>query len=345
MLYLRRMKRLSLSQILEEQGEPSFRGKQLYDWLWKHFELNPDRYSNLPLRLREWIERNCVIEQSHLESYQQSQDGTIKGVIRLFDGKKIESVLIPAHPRYTVCVSTQVGCSLDCAFCATGQMKRQRNLYAFEILDQVFLLNQIALDHFHHKVTNVVFMGMGEPLLNYREVISAIYHLTSPSEYFHFSLRRITLSTSGIAKMIYRLINDGIKLKLAFSLHAPTDKKRQQIMSISKSNSLKSVMDALEAYYRFSHLPITFEYIMLAGFNDGKEDAEKMKRLTRRFPCKVNLIPYNPVPGLPFRPSSKERVLQFQKWVSEGGVKVTIRRSRGQDIFGACGQLAHLSLK
>lgn len=342
-VYLRRLDRDGLLRCLAARNEPPYRADQLYDWLWRHLELNPDHYLNLPRSLREWIKENHLIERSQLLRYLRSQDGTIKALIRLSDGREIECVLIPAPPRYTVCVSTQVGCSLDCAFCATGRMKRERNLFAFEIIDQVAIMNRIALELYRHEVTNVVFMGMGEPLLNYREVVSAIRHLTDPREHFRFSLRRITVSTSGISKMIYRLIEDGIKVKLAFSLHAPTDRKREQIMSISKTNSLSMVFKALESYYWFSHLPITIEYIMLAGFNDSREDAERLKRWLQRFPCKVNLIPYNPVPGLPFRPSSEERILHFQKWVQESGIPVTIRKSRGRDIFGACGQLARLS--
>ncbi len=339
------IRQLTLDQIetiLKDKGLPKYRTKQINEWLWQKGARTFDEMTSLPLDLREWLDDHFVINAIRTDKIQRSNDGTIKSRFVLHDGYKIESVLIPVpfDDRYTVCVSSQVGCSLSCSFCATGQMKRERNLYAAEIVDQVVEVNKQSLEHFDHPLTNIVFMGMGEPLLAYNEVMQSVEHITSPDG-LQMSPRRITISTAGIAKMIKRLADDHPKVKLALSLHAADDSKRNEIMPINETNNLAALMEAMEYFFSKSKNRISYEYIALSGINDGIDDAMKLVRLCRRFPVMVNIIEYNPVMGATFEKSPEDKIDRFAKYLRDHDVMCTVRRSRGKDIDAACGQLAN----
>ena len=324
-------------------GQPAYRAKQVYDWMWKLGAKGFDDMSNVPAPLRQTLKENFTYQSIELDLRQNSEDGTIKSRYKLFDGYKIETVLIPVpdDKRATACVSSQVGCSLTCSFCATGKMGRLRNLTAAEIYDQAFEMNRLSKETLGYPLTNIVYMGMGEPLLNYGPVMESIQMITSPHG-MAWSPRRITVSTAGIAKMIRRLGDEKVKFNLALSLHAADDLKRNQIMPINESNSLKTLMDALDYFYQQTNGRISFEYIALKGFNDTFEDADKLVKLCRgQFPVKVNVIEYNPVPGVPFEKSDERQVDKFARRVRDKGVMITVRRSRGKDIDAACGQLAN----
>jgi len=254
----------------------------------------------------------------------------------------IESVLIPVpqNDRYTVCVSSQVGCSLACTFCATGRMKRERNLDPGEIFDQVYKVNMACQAHYDHPITNIVYMGMGEPLLAYKNVLESI-RLISAEDGMQMSPRRITISTAGIAKMIRKLADDASKCNLALSLHAADDTKRNEIMPINEHNNLATLMDALEYYYVKTKNRISYEYIAFQDFNDSIEDAKKLYQLCKRFPVRINVIEYNPIGGAPFKKSSEKNIDEFAKYLIDRKVMVTVRKSRGKDIDAACGQLAN----
>lgn len=298
--------------------------------------------SDLPKTFRQQLAGDFSFPVAQTELVQQSQDGTVKCLFRLNDGKAVEGVLIPAGKRLTACVSSQAGCSLGCAFCATGYLGLQRNLMYDEIFDQVAYLNEIALQQAGHRLTNIVFMGMGEPLLNYKQVLLAIEKITSPDA-GGFSPRRITLSTAGISKMIYRLADDQVKFNLALSLHAPTDEKRNQIMPINQSNDISSLLKALAYFYQLTRNEISIEYILLKGFNDSLADARALVKIYRRLPFKVvNLIEYNPVAFSPFQRADAHTTDQFIAYLQRQQVNVRLRRSRGADIDAACGQLANI---
>ena len=323
--------------------QPAYRAKQVYDWMWKLGAKGFDDMSNVPAPLRQLLKENFTYQSIELDLRQNSEDGTIKSRYNLFDGYKIETVLIPVPDdrRATACVSSQVGCSLTCSFCATGKMGRLRNLTAAEIYDQAFEMNRLSKETLGFPLTNIVYMGMGEPLLNYAPVMDSIQMITSPHG-MAWSPRRITVSTAGISKMIRRMGDEKVKFNLALSLHAADDLKRNQIMPINESNSLKTLMDALDYFYQQTGGRISFEYIALKGFNDTFEDADKLVKLCRgQFPVKVNVIEYNPVPGVPFEKSDERQVDKFARRVRDKGVMITVRRSRGKDIDAACGQLAN----
>jgi 23S rRNA (adenine2503-C2)-methyltransferase len=271
---------------------------------------------------------------------QQSFDSTIKVAFRLFDDNIIEGVLIPSDNRMTACISSQVGCSLSCKFCATGYLERQRNLTPGEIYDQVVHIRDLSKKHFGKPLTNIVFMGMGEPLLNYNNVMIAIGHITS-SNGLGMSPKRITLSTAGIAKLIKKLGDDEVKFKLALSLHAANDEKRNTIMPINESNSLKSLLDALNYYYDKTKSQITLEYIVFKDFNDSLEDAKDLSNFVKKIPAKVNIIEYNPIDQASFKNTNEERLELIRKYLEDHDVNVRLRRSRGKDIDAACGQLAN----
>ncbi len=323
-------------------GEPKFRAGQVYEWLWKKGARSFEEMTNLSKNLRQYLSENFAINVITIDKVQHSADGTIKSRFRLFDGHLIESVLIPvpSEKRFTACVSSQVGCSLSCKFCATGRMQRIRNLGAGEIYDQVLLVNEQALETFGHPLTNIVYMGMGEPLLAYRNVLKSIDRITAPDG-LNMSPRRLTISTAGIAKMIKRLADDGGKVNLALSLHAADDAKRNEIMPINEQNNLEVLMDALDYFYQKTRNRISYEYIAFQDFNDSLEDAAKLVRLCRRFPVRVNIIEYNPIDGAPFLKSTEHRIDDFARYLRDNGVMVTVRRSRGKDIDAACGQLAN----
>lgn len=331
-----------LQEALANMGEPGFRSKQVYEWLWKKGATSFQEMTNLSKELRSKLNASYFIDAIMEDMVQVSHDGTIKSRFVLKDGAMVESVLIPvpADNRYTVCVSSQVGCSLSCKFCATGQMKRVRNLTAGEIYDQVVKVNMQSLAHFDHPLTNIVYMGMGEPLLAYREVMESISHITG-SHGLNMSPRRITVSTAGIAKMIKRLAEDEVKFNLALSLHAADDQKRNEIMPINNQNNLAILMDALDYFYQKTKGRISYEYITFKNFNDGTRDAYNLAKLCKRFPVKVNIIEYNPIDGVSFQKSDENAIDHFAKILRNQNIMVTVRRSRGKDIDAACGQLAN----
>ncbi len=336
---------LSIAEItnyLQDHDEPTYRAKQIYQWLWKYGVLSFDEMTNLPLQLRNKLKEDFGILSMSADITQKSLDGTVKFRFVLQDGHKIESVLIPVpgDDRYTVCVSSQVGCSLACEFCATGQMKRERNLSAAEIYEQVFKVNQYCEAHFDHPLTNIVYMGMGEPLLSYKNVKRSI-ELVNSDEGMNMATWRITISTAGIAKIIRKMADDGLQCKLALSLHAALDHKRNQIMPINENDNIEDLMEALQYYFETTRHRITFEYILFDKFNDTTEDADALAKLCRQFPVTVNLLEYNPVDGVSLVKSSEDRFDDFIKMMADRCVPVTVRRSRGKDIDAACGQLAN----
>ncbi|MBR9922966.1 MAG: 23S rRNA (adenine(2503)-C(2))-methyltransferase RlmN [Bacteroidetes bacterium] len=341
----RDIRKMDESQILDwvlEQGMPRFRAKQIREWLWTKAAVSFDEMSNLPKDLRARMNEEFVINSITEDKVQRSADGTIKTRFKLHDGHLIESVLIPvpSENRFTVCVSSQVGCSLSCTFCATGKMKRLRNLDAAEIFDQVVMVNRQAEEVFGHRLTNVVYMGMGEPLLAYREVIGSIERITDPDG-FGMSPKRLTVSTAGIAKMIRKLADDQTKVNLALSLHAADDVKRDRIMPINEQNNLEVLMEAIKYYYQTTRNRISYEYIAFRDFNDTLEDAANLVKLCKHFPVRINIIEYNPVEGVEFVKSEEDQLDRFAAYLRDNDVMVTVRRSRGKDIDAACGQLAN----
>lgn len=339
---IRKFDLAALQGWFEAQGEKAFRAKQVYEWLWVKSVTDFESMTNLSKPLREKLMHSFHFSPLTEDKVQNSNDGTIKSRFTLFDGHAIESVLIPVtnKNRFTVCVSTQVGCSLSCSFCATGRMKRLRNLDAAEIYDQVVHVNRQCLKAYNHPLTNIVYMGMGEPLLNYQQTLRSVELITS-SQGLGWSPSRITVSTAGIAKMIKKLADDEVKFNLALSLHAADDEKRNKIMPINESNNLDILMEALRYFDQGTKGKISYEYIAFKGYNDQREDALKLIKLCSHFPVKVNIIEYNPIGGVDFEKSNPITIDEFAGVLKRHGVMVTIRRSRGKDIDAACGQLAN----
>ncbi len=340
--------------MLEQIGEPRYRGRQIFSWLYRKGVSSFEAMTDLPRSLRTRLAECATLYPIELVRTQQARDKTFKALFKLTSGAYIESVLIPdfngeneVH-RLTVCVSSQVGCAMGCRFCATGMMGFHQNLTAGEIVQQVLQMNQLAQTHFGRSLTNVVYMGMGEPLLNYEQVLKSVRILTHRQS-LGLSPRRITISTVGLARRIRQLAEESMRPRLAVSLHAPVDEKRSTIMPVNRSRQtdLRALKEALLYYYKRTHQPVTYEYCLFQGFNDTLEDARHLARIARWIPAKVNLIMYNPVPGVPFERTSEERLNAFIKALVDRGVRVTVRRSRGEDIQAACGQLAveeeHLS--
>ncbi len=330
----------SLKEQLTEMGEKPFRAKQIYQWLWQKTAHSFEEMTNLSLQLRAKLAEKYVINAVKVAKKQQSNDGTIKSGFELYDGHLVEGVLIPADDRMTACVSSQVGCSLACKFCATGFLARKRNLTGAEIFDQVVHIDQQAQANFNRPLSNIVYMGMGEPLLNYKGVLESVDRLTAPNG-LNLSPKRITVSTAGIAKMIKRLADDETKFNLALSLHAANDKKRNEIMAINETNSLEVLAEALRYYYKKLRRRVTYEYIAFNHFNDSLQDAKELVRFCRIVPCKVNIIEYNSVAGVSFIKSEEDRLAIFQQYLLDHDIMATVRRSRGKDIDAACGQLAN----
>jgi 23S rRNA (adenine2503-C2)-methyltransferase len=331
-----------LEALMKEWGEPKFRAKQVYEWLWKKFAGSIDEMSNLPKGLREKMAEKFTIPKVKVHHSQFSSDGTIKNRLQLHDGHFVESVIIPTEKRLTVCVSSQVGCSLSCKFCATGFLDRKRNMEFDEIVDEVVLANEQALQHYGKPLTNIVFMGMGEPLLNYKNVLKSIDKISSPDS-LGMSPRRITVSTAGIAKMIRQLGDDQVRFKLALSLHAANDRKRDQIMPINETNSLEQLIDALNYFYKQTKNEITFEYILFKDLNDSVKDADELVKIYRQVPADlVNIIEYNAIEKAHFMKPDDEVVKQFMNYLESKRVNARLRRSRGKDIDAACGQLANV---
>lgn len=337
---IRKLTPEALKEYFVEKGEKAFRAKQVYEWLWKKSAHSFDSMTNLSLPLRDMLKENFDLNPVTVHQAQLSNDGTIKSAFKLHDGHIVEGVLIPTEDRMTACVSSQVGCSLSCKFCATGYMDRKRNLEAAEIYDQVVLINRQAMERYGIPLTNIVFMGMGEPLLNYANMKEGIRMITSP-EGLHMSPRRITVSTAGIAKIIKKLGDDEVKFNLALSLHAANDEKRDRIMPINETNTLEALREALNYYYKKTHNKLTFEYIVFYNFNDTMQDAEELYQFCKRVPAKVNIIEYNPISEADFKNTEEDRLEMFRKYLEDRGVTVNVRRSRGKDIDAACGQLAN----
>jgi 23S rRNA (adenine2503-C2)-methyltransferase len=328
-----------LVQHFKDMDEASFRAKQVYQWLWQKSARSFDEMTNLSKELRQKLNDKYTINAVSVGTAQISNDKTIKNGFTLFDGNVVEGVLIPADDRMTACVSCQVGCSLSCKFCATGYMERKRNLTADEIYDQVVLIDKQAKEHYNTPLTNIVYMGMGEPMLNYANVLKSIDRITSPDG-LNMSYKRITVSTAGIAKMIKKLGDDGVKFNLALSLHAANDEKRNQIMPINEQNTLAVLADALKYYFQKTKNPVTYEYIVFNHFNDELEDAKELAAFCKHVPCKVNLIEYNPIEFAAFINAEGDKIDAFANYLRKQGIITNIRRSRGKDIDAACGQLA-----
>ncbi|MFY0627993.1 MAG: 23S rRNA (adenine(2503)-C(2))-methyltransferase RlmN [Reichenbachiella sp.] len=337
---LRKTSTEDLSAFLKEIGEKAFRAKQIKEWLWKKSARSIDEMSNLSIDTREKLKLAFTINPIDVDHFQKSNDGTVKSAIKLHDGHMVESVLIPAKNRMTACVSSQVGCSLSCKFCATGYMDRARNLDAGEIYDQVVTVHNQSMEHFDTPLSNIVYMGMGEPLLNYKNVLESVEKITSP-EGLNMSPKRITVSTAGIAKMIKKLADDEVKFNLALSLHAANDIKRNTIMPINETNTLDVLQDALRYFYEKTGNKITFEYIMFYDFNDSLEDARELYEFWKRVPARINIIEYNPISEASYKNADDQTLDKFTNFLTKKGVNVQVRRSRGKDIDAACGQLAN----
>jgi len=334
---------LSLEQIKRfflENGFKEYRGDQVYSWLWEKSATNFQQMTNLPKSIRSVLEESFIVNHIKLHTIQKSKDGTIKNGIKLFDDLIIECVLIPTKKRITACISSQVGCSLNCKFCATSRLKRMRNLNPDEIYDQVALINRQSKEHYNRSITNIVFMGMGEPLMNYKNVIEAIKMITSKKG-LGISAKRIVVSTSGIPKMIKKMADENVKFKLAVSLHSAVDSIRTSIMPFNEKMNLSELKLALKYWYQKTKRIITYEYVVWKGINDTIEDANALVDFCKFAPSKVNLIQYNSIDDNKFSQASKENIDLYQRILEENNINVTIRRSRGQDIDAACGQLAN----
>ena len=337
---LRKASKDELVDFLKSIGEKPFRAKQIQEWLWKKSATSIDEMTNLSLATRNKIKESYIILPITTASQQISNDKTIKSAFKLYDQHLIEGVLIPTDDRMTACVSSQVGCSLSCTFCATGYMDRLRNLDASEIYDQVVAIRKQAEENYNAPLTNIVYMGMGEPLLNYKNVLESIDRITSP-EGLNMSPKRITVSTAGIAKMITKLADDEVKFNLALSLHAANDEKRNTIMPINESNTLDVLSKALQYFYKKTGNRITFEYILFYNFNDSLQDAEELYRFWKKVPARINIIEYNPISEAEFTNTDSQTLEKFSTYLEQKGVNVNVRRSRGKDIDAACGQLAN----
>ncbi|MFB6306098.1 MAG: 23S rRNA (adenine(2503)-C(2))-methyltransferase RlmN [Flavobacteriales bacterium] len=329
-----------LKSFFNEHNEKSFRAQQVYEWIWGKHCSSFEEMTNLSKKTRAFLHRNFTISITRLQEEQKSEDGTIKNVFRCNDGKIMEGVLIPSEGRMTACVSSQVGCSLACEFCATARLKRERNLIAGEIYDQVKLINDQAVRHYNTALTNIVYMGMGEPLLNYKEVIKSIEHITS-NYGLAMSPKRITFSTVGIAKMIEKLGDEEVKFNLALSLHAANDEARNKIMAINKKNDLSTLAEALKHFYNKTGTKVTYEYIVFKDINDKEENALELVEFCNIIPCKVNIIEYNPIDNGTLKQAEPEKLDMYKDILEKNGIIVNVRRSRGKDIDAACGQLAN----
>jgi 23S rRNA (adenine2503-C2)-methyltransferase len=337
---IRKLKIEELKDFFVSQGDKAFRAQQVYDWLWIKSAKTFEQMTNISLETRELLTKHFVINHIKVDKMQRSEDGTIKNAVTLHDGLIVESVLIPTEKRITACVSSQVGCSLACKFCATARLKRQRNLSADEIYDQVVAIKEQAELFYGRPLTNIVFMGMGEPLLNYANVTEAILKITNQKG-LGMATKRITVSTVGIAKMIMKMADDGVKFNLAVSLHAAIDKTRSSIMPINDSNSLTELGESLKYWYQKTKSKITYEYVVWKGINDTEEHAHALLRFCKLVPSKVNLIEYNPIDDGEFKQASDHVLTMYMDLLERNGITCRVRKSRGKDIDAACGQLAN----
>jgi 23S rRNA (adenine2503-C2)-methyltransferase len=337
---IRALSKEQLRDFFVQEGDKAFRGNQVYEWLWSKSAHNFDDMTNISKKTREMLEANFVINHIEVDTMQRSSDGTVKNAVKLHDGLIVESVLIPTDTRTTACVSSQVGCSLDCKFCATARLKRMRNLNPDEIYDQVVAIDQESRLYFNRPLSNIVFMGMGEPLMNYKNVIKSIDMITS-DEGLGMSPKRITLSTSGVPKMIRKMADDEVKFNLAVSLHSAIDEVRTKIMPFNATFPLKDLKESLEYWYAKTKRKITYEYVVWDGINDRKEDIDALVRFCKYVPCKVNIIEYNPIDDGEFQQATSKALDAYINALEKHRIVVNVRRSRGKDIDAACGQLAN----
>ena len=329
-----------LNNFIQKNNFPSYRSNQIFNWINKSTLRSFDDMTNIPKSFVKLLKENFVINITNILSKQVSNDSTIKFAIKLHDNLVVESVLIPSGNRVTACVSSQVGCSLDCGFCATSKLLRMRNLHSYEIFDQIMILNSQSLKNYSLPISNIVFMGMGEPLLNYKNVIEAIKLITS-EDGIKISNKKITLSTSGISKMIIKMSDDNIKFNLAVSLHSAVEETRNMIMPFSKSFPLDKLMNSLDYWYKKTKRKVTFEYLIWKGINDDLEHIEALVKICKRIPSKVNLIEYNSIDSPTFKKADDFWVDNYLKILKKNKIPVSVRRSRGKDINAACGQLAN----
>lgn len=341
---IRALSKEELRVFFESIGDQSFRGDQVYEWLWSKSAHDFDSMTNLSKETRQMLTENFVINHIEVDKMQRSADGTIKNAVKLHDGNIVESVLIPTDTRTTACVSSQVGCSLNCAFCATGKLKRMRNLNPDEIYDQVVVIDQESKLYFNRPLSNIVFMGMGEPLMNHRNVLESIEKITSP-EGLNMSPKRITVSTSGIPKIIKILADQEVKFNLAVSLHSAINEVRTQIMPFNKTFPLEDLKDSLIHWYDKTKRRVTYEYLIWNDINDRQEDIDALVDFCQAIPCKVNIIEYNPIDDGIFQQADSTVTDKYQRALEQNGITVTVRRSRGKDIDAACGQLANKSIE
>lgn len=339
------IRKLSLDQLQEffvSIGDKAFRAKQVYEWLWKKSAKDFDQMTNISLQTRDLLKEHFAINHIKVDQMQRSADGTIKNAVKLHDGMIVESVLIPTDTRITACISSQVGCSLDCNFCATARLKRMRNLNADEIYDQVVAIKEEGELYFDRPLTNIVYMGMGEPLLNYKNVLESIDKITSP-EGLGMSPRRITLSTVGIPKMIKQLADDEVKFNLAVSLHSAIDESRSKMMPINDKSNLEELAESLQYWYSKTKRKVTFEYVVWKNINDDERHARALAKYCGKVVSKVNIIEYNPIDDGEFQQADPASLDMYKRILEEKGIIVNVRRSRGKDIDAACGQLANKS--
>jgi 23S rRNA (adenine2503-C2)-methyltransferase len=337
---IRNITQEELINFLKQYNLPNFRAKQVIEWLWKKRAVNFNEMTSLSLDIRELLDKNFYINPVSIHKAERSNDGTIKYSLKLSDNNLIEGVLIPSKKRLTACVSSQVGCSLSCVFCATGTLKLSRNLKYSEIYDQAFILNEEAKQNFGRPLSNIVFMGMGEPLLNYDNLLKSI-DLICTETGLAMSPKRITVSTAGIAKIIKKLADDKIKFNLAISLHTANNEKRDSIMPINKSINLTELQDSIKYFYDKTGTRVTYEYILFNDVNDSIDDAKELMSFCKISPCKVNLIEYNTIESIPFTKSTNKKTADFMSFLNERNIIVNLRKSKGKDINAACGQLVN----
>ncbi|HSD13444.1 MAG TPA: 23S rRNA (adenine(2503)-C(2))-methyltransferase RlmN [Flavobacterium sp.] len=337
---IRALTKDQLRDFFVANGDKAFRGNQVYEWLWHKRVHKFEDMTSVSKHTREMLEANFVINHIKVDTMQRSSDGTVKNAVRLHDDLIVESVLIPTETRTTACVSSQVGCSLDCNFCATARLKRMRNLNPDEIYDQVAAIDSESRLYYNRPLSNIVFMGMGEPLMNYPNVMKAIDKITSP-EGLGMSPKRITVSTSGISKMIKKMADDEVKFKLAVSLHSAIEEIRNEIMPFTKNFPLPELKEALEYWYKKTKSKVTYEYVVWRGINDDKKSIDALVKFCKYVPCKVNLIEYNPIDDGHFQQASQHAIEDYIIALEKNDIVVKVRRSRGKDIDAACGQLAN----
>ncbi len=339
---IRSLTKEQLRDFFVSKGDKAFRGNQIYEWLWQKNAHLFEEMTNISKETRNMLEENFVINHIKVDVMQRSEDGTVKNAVRLFDDLIVESVLIPTETRTTACVSSQVGCSLDCNFCATATLKRMRNLNPDEIYDQVVAIDNESKLYFNRPLSNIVFMGMGEPLMNYNNVMEAIQKITS-DEGLGMSPKRITVSTSGISKMIRKMADDEVKFKLAVSLHSAIEEIRNEIMPFTKNFPLDELRKSLEYWYQKTKSKVTYEYVVWKGINDDKKSIDALVKFCKYVPCKVNLIEYNPIDDGKFQQANEQAVSNYISALEKNNIVAKVRRSRGKDIDAACGQLANKS--